>query len=124
MRVSFRKITTQSSPFSVSLGEIVCSGSFVKRNDGLVGVEGSLQGSLLLPCDLCGEEFELSLDEPFEAIASEGFYHPEEDSENSEFVVEFLDGELDFQELVQGELESVKTDYHVCPRCQNRTDES
>ena len=80
-------------------------------------LKGNLNGSLKKSCDICAEEFELLLDEDVEFYISDGVY---EDVDNIELdVVESLDGNADMEELLNSEVELIKSDYHSCESCQS-----
>ena len=117
MQVEFRRIAPTPSSFEVMGEGVVLSGSFQKRPDGLVDLQAHLKGPLALACDRCGEAYEVSLDEELELVASDGVYESEVDEEEDEGVIEFLDGKLDLNEVSRGEVELIRGDYHVCPKC-------
>lgn len=117
MKVEIRRIVPSPSPFCIQNGELVWEGSFFKRTDRLVQITGQLKGQIELSCDRCGEMFAQELEEELELIASDGFFQRDDDNEENEFVIELMDGVLDLDDLMQGEIELVRSDYHVCGHC-------
>ena len=57
------------------------------------------------------------VNERVEVFASEGLY---EDNEGEELlnVIEFFDGSIDIDTMLQSEIEAFKSDYHYCGQCE------
>ena len=68
-------------------------------------------------CDRCSENFKLLVNERVEVFASDGLY---EDKEGEELlnVIEFFDGSIDIEAILQSEIEAFKSDYHYCGQCE------
>ena len=106
--------------FLVKSNEITFKGYLQYHAGKLILLKANLEGSLLKACDICAEEFKLSLDEDVEFYISDGVY---EDENNIEFdVVESLDGEVEIEELLNSEIELIKSDYHSCNECKHLDD--
>ena len=83
----------------------------------LILLKGNLVGLLEKPCDICAEEFRLPVNEKVEFFISDGIY--EDDGGVDLDVVESLDGVADVEELLNSEIELIKSDYHSCEICKN-----
>ena len=114
MRVEFRKVSSASTPFSLENDGVECSGDFKKLSSGMIEINLKIEGQLLHNCDGCLEEFELIIDETSKLLVSDGVYSGDEID-----VIESFDSFLDFEKIVQSELESIKSDYHYCEKCKN-----
>ncbi len=114
MRVEFRKVPATSTPFLIHSEGVKVSGSFKKLSQDMVEVNLNLDGKLLHECDGCLEEFELMISETSKLLVSDGVY-----SGNDIDVIESFDSFLDFDRIVQSELESIRSDYHYCDNCKN-----
>jgi len=68
-----------------------------------------------LNCDICAEEFKLTVDEDIEFFISDGLY--EDDGSIELDVVESFDANADIDELLHSEIELIKNDYHSCDNC-------
>ena len=114
MKVEFRKVLAKSSPFFIKKGDIECEGTFKRLSSKEVEVELTLKGSLLHPCDGCLKEFDLKVEQTSKLIINDGVYNGDDLD-----VVESFDGFIDFDEVCQSEIESIKSDYHYCKSCEN-----
>lgn len=117
MKIEFKKVPTTGIHFEASLDEINFCGEAVKTGKTMVKCTGVLEGSLLHTCDRCGDSFKLAMSERVEVFANEGLY---EDPEGEELlnVIEFFDGSIDVETLLQSEIEAFKSDYHYCGQCE------
>ncbi len=117
MIVEFKKIPSSGIHFETKLGEIRFSGNAQKIGKSLIKCEGRIQGTLMHACDRCAEDFKLSIDECVEVFASDGLYV---DTEGEELlnVIEFFEGSIDFEVMLQSEIEAFKSDYHYCGQCE------
>lgn len=118
MKVDFRKLTKNKKEFSLEYfkegSSLVFSGVFFKNLYGLMEIEGSITGTLKRACDVCGEESGQQINETVVLYVTDTFY----ESETFLDVIEFLEGQADFEEILEGEVESLKTLYYRCKDCQ------
>ncbi len=114
MRIVFKKVPLVGIDFKTSFEKIDFYGSLKKESRDLVQCSGKLEGTLELPCDRCGEEFALQLDEKIELFASDGLY---ESGDELLEVMEFFDETIDMDIILQSEVETLRSDYHYCPTC-------
>lgn len=117
MKVDFKKLTKNKKEFSLEYSKegssLVFSGTFFKNIYGLMEIEGRIKGTLNRSCDVCGEDASQVIDESVVLYASDTFYN----SETFLDVIEFLEGQADFEEIFEGEVESLKTLYFRCENC-------
>ena len=117
MKVILRRVKQTPLDFQVKSDEITFKGYLQYHAGKLILLKANLKGSLFKPCDICAEEFKLSLDEDVEFYISDGIY---EDESNIELdVVESLNGEVEIEELLSSEIELIKSDYHSCDECKH-----
>ncbi len=117
MKIEFKKIPTTGIHFETSLDEIRFCGEVLKTGKTMVKCTGQLEGTLPHLCDRCGAHFELAVNERVEVFAQEGLY---EDQEGEELlnIIEFFDGSIDVDTILQSEIEAFKSDYHYCGQCE------
>lgn len=84
--------------------------SYHPSHSNLLKFEGVLSGTITLVCDLSGEEYIKTLDEPLEFYLSEGIVSL--DNRHFEEVIECEKGIIDFDEILHSELEMIRCDYH------------
>jgi len=116
MTVTLRKVTKTPLDFEVTLDEVNFKGYLEYHLGKLILLHGKLSGSIEKPCDYCGEDFQLSLNEEIEFFISDGIYESGDDIDLD--VVESFTGNVDMQELLVSEIELVKSDYHACKSCE------
>jgi uncharacterized metal-binding protein YceD (DUF177 family) len=115
LKVPLRKVTKVPLDFEVKSDEITFKGYLEYHSGKLILLSAHLSGSLEKPCDICAEEFMIPIDEKIEFFISDGLY--EDDSSIELDVVESFDGMADINELLNSEIELIKSDYHSCGNC-------
>ena len=116
MKVALRKISNIPLDFDIKSNEITFKGYLEYHAGKLILLKAELNGLLDVQCNQCGEDFKLPLDEEIEIFISDGIY---EDNENIELdVIESLDSMADLDEILNSEIELIKSDYHSCENCQ------
>ncbi|MDE5602454.1 MAG: hypothetical protein K2I71_00820 [Helicobacter sp.] len=99
-------------PFSVELEGIKLEGFLSLKNfSELVRLEGTLQGEMRLICDLSGETYTQRLNEVLDFYLSDGMINLEDG--NFSEVIECENGMIDLEEILRGELEMIRCDYHI-----------
>ena len=117
MKVTLRKVTKTPLDFQVESGEITFKGYLEYYGGKLILLKADLTGLLEKSCDTCAEEFKMPVDEKIEFFISDGIYEDENSVELD--VVESFDGKADIEELLNSEIELIKSDYHSCENCKN-----
>jgi len=117
VKVILRRVKKTPLDFEVKSDEITFKGYLQYHSGKLILLQANLKGSLFKSCDICAEEFKLLLDEDIEFYISDGVY---EDENNIELdVVESLDGSVEIEELLNSEIELIRSDYHSCDECKH-----
>jgi uncharacterized metal-binding protein YceD (DUF177 family) len=116
MKVLLRKITTTPLDFEIKSNEITFKGYLEYHAGKLILLKAELNGLLEIQCNQCGEDFKLPVDEEIEFFISDGIY--EDDASLELDVVESLDATADLDEILNSELELIKSDYHRCDSCE------
>ncbi len=115
MKIEFRKISAVESPFEMKNDLFSSKGTFKKLSSNLVEINFTLNADLSLICDRCGEEYLSHTDETMNLKVSDGSFEGE-----SLDVIECHDHFVDFDSVISGEIEAIKSDYHYCEKC-NKT---
>lgn len=71
-----------------------------------------------MPCDLCAEIIERDLEEELFFYISDGIISENEDELD---IVEITTPMIDMEELLNSEVELIKSDYFCCPQCEGKT---
>ena len=115
MKVTLRKVNKTPLDFEVKSDEIIFKGYLQYYSGKLILLKANLDGLALVECSQCGEEFKLPVNEEIELFISDGIY---EDDNNIEIdVVESFNSVADLDELLNSEIELIKSDYHSCENC-------
>lgn len=114
MKIAFRKITSSPKTFSLESDGLELSGTLVRVDSQICKLDGRLNGELELVCDRSGEVFMKHFDESLVLYISDGLWDTQSQSKlNSLDVIEFFDGFIDVEYILQSEIESIKMDYHI-----------
>ena len=111
MKIEFRKISPQNTAFEIAYEGAFFKGYF-KRDSKFVDVLAKIEGDITVPCDRCGTETEVSLNEEVTVKVSDGYYEGEDLD-----IIENHDSTVDFDQIAQSEIEAIKAEYHYCEEC-------
>jgi uncharacterized metal-binding protein YceD (DUF177 family) len=115
LKVTLRKVTKVPLDFEVKFNEITFKGYLEYYSGKLILLHAKIEGLLDKPCDFCSEDIKIPVNETVEFFISDGIY---EDEENIDLdVVESINGIVDIEELLNSEIELIKSDYHSCENC-------
>jgi|UniRef100_UPI0040486610 uncharacterized metal-binding protein YceD (DUF177 family) len=114
MKIEFRKVPQVTKELVVDYNSVKIEGTFCKISQSLVKVDAVLQGTTDIDCCRCGITEIIEVDERLELLLSDGVYKKDE----SEYlVIEVENSLIDFDEIIESELNSIKSDYHICDKC-------
>ena len=114
MKIEFRKVPQTTKELVVDYNSVKIEGTFCKISQSLVKVDAELKGSTDVDCCRCGATEMIEVDEKLHLLLSDGVYKKDE----SEYlVIEVENGLIDFNEIIESELNSIKSDYHICNNC-------
>ncbi len=116
MKITLRKVGTNPFEFEKKLDGVELKGFLQRDKENLILLQGSLSGNIETECSICGDEFDLEVDEYLNFFISDGVYIDEENKNID--VVETKNGELDVDELIKSEIELIRSDYHACEFCE------
>ena len=114
MKIEFRKVPQLSKELEIVHNSVKIEGTFCKISQSLVKIDAVLQGSTDIDCCRCGETEEIEVDEELHLLLSDGIY---KNDESEYLVIEVEDSIIDFDEIIQSELNSIKSDYYLCDKC-------
>jgi len=115
MKIEFRKVPHTPKEFHSDCNSVRIEGTFCKISPSLVKIDATLKGKTTVQCIRCGEDSTITLDEKVDFLISDGIF--KSNSDNDELVIEIDDSLIDFDEIVDGEISSIYSDYHICPNC-------
>ena len=114
MKIEFKKIPQEKKEFNTSLNSVKIEGTFCRISQSLVKIDAVLKGSTDIDCCRCGITEQIEVDEELQLLLSDGLYKGDE----SEYLlIEVENSLIDFNEIIESELNSIKSDYHICENC-------
>jgi len=116
MKIEFKKVPQTPKEFQTDYNSVKIEGTFCKISPSLVKIDSNLTGKTTVECVRCGEDDTITLDEKLIFLISDGIY--KSDSHDEELVIiEVEDSFIDFDEIIQSEVSSIYSDYHICANC-------
>ena len=114
MKIEFKKAPQTTKELEYISDSVRIEGTFCKISQSLVKVDAVLKGSTDIDCCRCGITEVIEVDEELHLLLSDGVYNKDE----SEYlVIEVENNLIDFDEIIESELNSIKSDYHICKDC-------
>ncbi|MCH9740024.1 MAG: DUF177 domain-containing protein [Epsilonproteobacteria bacterium] len=119
MKIVFDKVGQTSKPFTLNVDNVLFEGSLAKSGYHRVKLEGNLDGNIELNCDRCGDTYNQNLKSTLNLTLSDEVIETEDDLD----IIEFTDGIIDLEFIVQSEIASIQNSYHNCEKCENDDEE-
>lgn len=116
MRIEARKVRNCVRTFLLTKDNLTLSGevSFKRRvqDIDLFLLKAKLSGDIEVTCDKSGEKFVKKIDEDLVLYIADGIWDMQSQNESID-VVEFFDGFIDLDYILQSEIDSIQLDYHI-----------
>ena len=114
MKIEFRKVPQINKELEFNYNSVKIEGTFCRISQSLVKIDAVLKGSTDIDCCRCGITEQIEVDEELQLLLSDGLYKGDE----SEYLlIEVENSLIDFNEIIESELNSIKSDYHICNNC-------
>jgi len=119
MKIVYDKIGQTKKPFELSVSGVNLEGTLAKSGYHRLRLEGNLEGQVELSCDRCGKGYQQDMNYPLNLTLSDEVIETKDDLD----IIEFIDGVIDLEFIVQSEIASVQNSYHYCNECENDEEE-
>ncbi len=116
--IPFKHLNAIPLEFDVIVGDVSFRGTLVHKKGKIAQLNGTISGTIQIACDLCAEVVERVLDEELSFYLSDGIISENEDELD---IVEITTPMIDMEELLNSEIELIKSDYFCCPQCEGKT---
>lgn len=116
MKIEFRKVPQSPKNFSASYDSVEIEGTFCKISPSSVKIDSTLKGKTSVQCARCGEDDTITLEDEFNFLISDGIFK-NDSSESEDLIIEIDNHIINFDEIIQSEISSIKSDYHICKNC-------
>ncbi|TLP38285.1 hypothetical protein [Arcobacter arenosus] len=117
MKIEFRKVPFTPKEFKTESNSVKIEGTFCKISPSLVKIDSKLTGNTTVNCIRCGEEDTITLNENMNFLLSDGIYKSDSHNDEELDIIEIDDNIIDFDEIIESEISSIYTDYHICSNC-------
>ena len=114
MKIEFRKVPQTTKELEFDYNSVRIEGTFCKISQSLTKIEANISGTTDIDCCRCGQTDIITLDENLEFLISDGIF---KGKESEDLVIEVENGVIDFDQIVESELQSIKSDYYLCENC-------
>ena len=114
MKIEFRKVPQTTKEISIDFDSVKFEGTFCRISQSLVKIDATLKGKTEIDCCRCATTEIIEVNEELNFLLSDGVY---KNDERDELVIEIENSLIDFDEIIEGELNSIKSDYHICKDC-------
>lgn len=114
MKIEFKKVPQNPKTLEAEFNSVRIEGTFCKISQSLTKIEANISGTTDIDCCRCGQTDIITLDENLEFLISDGIF---KGKESEDLVIEVQNGVIDFDEIVESELQSIKSDYYLCENC-------
>ena len=114
MKIEFRKVPQLVKELEVIFNSVKIEGTFCRISQSLVKIDAVLKGNTDIDCCRRGKTEQIKVDEELHLMLSDGVY---KGNESEYLVIEVENSLIDFDEIIESELNSIKSDYHICEDC-------
>jgi len=120
MKIEFRKVPTTKKEFSYESNSVKFCGTLGKISSKLIDINSEFNGNVEVSCCKCGNNFNIPFQEKINFLASDGIYSSDDERDLNKIIIEIDNGFIDFEEILQSEIESFTSDYYICNNCENK----
>jgi len=113
MKILFDKVGSTPKAFEYNQESTLIKGTLAKKGFHRVAMEAHLSGNISLDCVRCGNSYEHNLDNDLDLIISDEVV----ETRDSLDIIEFLDGVINIEDIVDSEINSLKSEYNYCKDC-------
>jgi uncharacterized metal-binding protein YceD (DUF177 family) len=118
LKIIFEKVGSTAKPIKIESQGVTLAGTLQKSGYHRVTLDARMDGSMVLDCDRCGQNFDYIVETPLKLTLSDRISEDKDDLD----IIEFLDGVIDVAYILESEINAIQGAYHYCSKCSN-TDE-
>ena len=114
MKIKLIKVGSTPLDFEIKSDKITFKGYLVYNSSRLIALKANLNGSIITDCDVCANDFSMNINEEIDFFLHSGIY---KGNNNLVDVVECMNDTADLDEILNSEIELIKSDYKCCQNC-------
>jgi uncharacterized metal-binding protein YceD (DUF177 family) len=115
--IPFKHLSSTPLDFEVCVDKTFFKGTLTHKKGKIGQLNGTITGTISLPCDICADDIEKTLNEEVSFYISDGIVSENEDDLD---IVEITTPMINIEELLNSELELIRSDYFCCPKCESK----
>jgi uncharacterized metal-binding protein YceD (DUF177 family) len=115
MKIVFDKVGSTAKPVELEVQGVKLEGILKKSGYHRVTLDATMNGSLKLDCDRCGQDFDYAVAVPLQLKLTDEVSEDKDDLD----IIEFLDGVIDVTYILESEINAIQSAYHYCDKCDN-----
>ncbi len=115
MKIVFDKVGSTAKPIELEVQGVKLEGILKKSGYHRVTLDATMNGSLKLDCDRCGQDFDYTVAVPLQLKLTDEVSEDKDDLD----IIEFLDGVIDVTYILESEINAIQSTYHYCDKCDN-----
>jgi hypothetical protein len=116
MKIEFSKLPRTKSEFEINSNSVKFLGNFCRISGTIAKIDSKIIGDYDVECCKCGKNITKSIDENIVYTLSDAPISSK-DERDGEIIIEINNHIVDFEEILNSELESIKSDYYFCDDC-------
>ena len=116
MKIEFSKLPRTKNDFEISSDSVKFLGNFCRISGSIARIDSKIVGNYDVECAKCGKIITKSIDEDIIYTLSDSPISSK-DERDGEIIIEIDNHVVDFDEILNSELESIKSDYYFCDDC-------
>ncbi|MCF6205395.1 MAG: hypothetical protein L3J47_00680 [Sulfurovum sp.] len=113
MKIVFDKIGSTAKPFELKVHGVRLGGTLQKSGYHRVLLDAQMEGEVPLICDRCGRSYRKQIENVLKLTLSDQVSEDKDDLD----IIEFLDGVIDIDYIVESEINAIEGDFHYCDEC-------
>jgi len=116
MKIEFSKLPRNEQEFEIIHDSVKFLGTFSRITGTIARINSNIIGNFDIECCKCGNSFNKNINQSIIYTLSDGEISLKDERED-EIIIEVNNHIVDFEDILNSELESIKSDYYVCDNC-------
>lgn len=116
MKIEFSKLPRNENEFEINSGSVRFLGTFSRISGTIARIHSKFIGKYEVECCKCASLISKDINQEIVYTLSDGAISLKDEREN-EIIIEVTNHIVDFEDILNSELESIKSDYYICDNC-------
>ena len=116
MKIEFSKLPRNENEFELNSNSVKFLGTFSRISGTIARINSKIVGNYDVECCKCASIISKEINQKIIYTLSDGAISLKDEREN-EIIIEVNNHIVDFEDILNSELESIKSDYYVCSNC-------